>query len=193
MANNKKKTISAEDIVVTEEVFVESDRQVLNKIKVGVYIAIAILILNTILLGVYMSDGTTTKTPTPNQPSTEYDVSMFTEIDSNQLVKLFNGSKLEVIVMAREDCSYCVQFLPSLQKSVSEYNYKLNYLDINKAGADAKGVEAIKKLDKFFEENFGVTPIVVFVKDGKVVDQQVGAASYEAYAALLEKNNISKK
>lgn len=194
MANNKKKNVVVEDIVITEKEYVESDREILNKIKVGVYIAIAILILNTILIGVYMSGSeANSKTLTQQTQNTDYDISMFNEVNGDEFVKKVKGSKLEVIVMAREDCGYCAQFLPTLQQSVREYDYTLNYLDINKVGADTKAVEDIKGLGEFFAENFGVTPIVVFVKDGKVINQLVGAAEYNTYTALLEKNNISKK
>lgn len=171
---------------------VETDRDVLNKIKVAVYIAIALLGVNTILhIASFNSEGEG-NVNTNEQQSGEYDVSMLTAINADNFVEFFKGSDLKIIYMGREDCGYCVSFLPTLQKSLEDYDYTLHYYDIN-SNSDTASVEKIQALDEFFKENYGVTPIVVFVKDNKVVDQLVGAVDYETVESLLVKNNISKK
>ncbi len=180
----------------------------LKQIKALAWVMLAILVINTIILGSALnsnnknanasttsaSDGTDTTEnteATEEETSDEYDVSMFTEIDADKLVDLYNSKKLSVIYFGRPTCGFCVQFLPSLQKSVEEYDYELYYVDIDKVSDD--DVEKITKLDDFFEEKYGETPTVVFVKNKKIVDNQVGAADYDTYADMLEDNGIDKK
>ena len=120
-----------------------------------------------------------------NNNNVEYDVSMFTEITAQELINLYNGSERSVIYIGRETCGYCVAFLPSLQKAQEELGYKTYYYDIDKLTAD--DYYDIIALNSFLETNFGSTPMVIVVQNGKILsandDNQgwVGYAEYETF------------
>lgn len=188
----KKTKVKVKDVEVNETEFVESDHKVLNKIKIAVYIIIAILLLNTVLLVSYMNDDEASAIPADAEIYEEYDVSLFEEITAEEFVKLFKAPELSVVYMGREDCGYCLQFTPLLKQSVEEYDYKLHYIDVNKVTYDSEDAKLIQKLDSFLEENFGTTPMLVFIQDGKVLEHQLGAADYETVETLLQNYKIDK-
>ena len=71
--------------------------------------------------------------------------------------------------------------------------YKTNYLDITTVTEDGHS-DLMKKdnKDKFLEKNFGATPMVILVKDGKIVDTWLGYSEYDDFAQFLEKNGFKK-
>ena len=126
-----------------------------------------------------------------NEEKTDYDVSMFESIDTDKFVKLFKGNKKSLIYLGRSTCGYCVKFLPTLQEAQKEYGYKTYYLDITTV--DNAGVEEIQGLDSFLKDNYGYTPMVLVVKDGKILNEEVdnydgvGYTEYETYSKFLKK------
>ena len=164
--------------------------QQLKKLQVCAYIIIALLLINTIALFASLKDpNTNTETDTDETGTTyDYDVSMFTTIDEDEFVDTYNGSELSVVYFGRSTCGYCVQFLPVLQQAQSDYGYKTLYVDIEKVSDSTK----ITNLDSFFESYYGLTPTVVLVKDGKVIDSQVGYTDYSTFASFLEDNGFTK-
>ena len=167
-----------------------------RKIITCLYVIIALLAINTVAVIVTNGNSTAkskeTEETTQTEENQEYDVSMFKSIDASEFEKAFNSSSISVIYMGRSTCSYCVKFLPNLQKAQKEYDYKTLYLDITTVSEDDQ--KKIVALDEdFFGENYGVTPTVILVKDGKIVDSHIGYSEYSDYAKFLEKNGIEKK
>lgn len=141
------------------------------------------------------NDATTEETV--EEEAADYDVSMFKKIDVDKFVKLFNNKEEKsIIYLGRETCGYCVKFLPNLQKAQKEYNYQTYYLDITTV--DDKGVDKITKLNKFLKENYGYTPMVIVVQDGKILNKKVGEyegvgyTEYETFAEFLEELDYKK-
>lgn len=170
--------------------------ELLKKILKCLYVIIVILIIITILFiaslngnGNSSSSDDTTSNDTTEE--TEYDVSMFTSITGDEFVDKVNSSDLQLIYMGRSTCHYCVQFLPILQQAQNDYGYETLYLDITTVTSDQQ--EKIVAVDEdFFNDNYGATPTVLLVKDGKIVDSQVGYSDYDTFASFLEKNGYSK-
>lgn len=169
--------------------------EILNKILKCLYVLIVIMIINTILLiagisgnGSSSNDDTQTTTEEEN---IEYDVSMFNAIDADGLVSAFNSSDMQVIYMGRSSCGYCVQFLPTLQQAQSEFGYTTLYLDITTV-SEGDLTKIIALDEEFFNEYYGSTPLTLLVKDGKIVDSQVGYSDYDTFASLLTKNGFTK-
>lgn len=171
----------------------KEETKLLKKILACVYVIIALLAIDTIILFVTNVDISTeskTKT-TENTGSEEYDVSMMDTIDMDELMKTFDSKKTQVVYFGRSTCGYCVKFLPSLQKAQKEYGYKTKYVDITTVNDTS---ELMKKdnEEKFLEQNYGATPMVILVKDGKMVDTWVGYSEYDEFAQFLEKNGFEK-
>lgn len=176
----------------------KEETKLLNKLLVCAYIIIALLAINTLIVFIAnvdtsnnnSSDNTTTEEA---ETSEDYDVSMMDSVDMEGLLKLFDSKETQVVYLGRSTCGYCVKFLPTLQKAQSEYGYTTHYLDITTVSDDDVS-NLLKKDndDKFLEENYGSTPMVILVKGGKMVDTWVGYSEYDDFAQFLEKNGFEK-
>ena len=171
----------------------------LMKVMVGLLIAI----LGIVVIGVALLSsnngafGDTTNTNTSETENTEYDVSMFKEIKASD-IKTETKGKLSVIYVGRSTCGWCVKFLPSLVKAQEEFGYKTLYIDIakiidfaNSVISDEDAYETMVNLtgdeyDGYMKENFGSTPMVLIVKDGKIVGAQTGYSEYETFKNVLK-------
>lgn len=162
----------------------------IKRIEALIYVILVILVVDTIVLFVSLQDNKETTETETEETVQEYDTSMFKSIDADEFVKAYNGSDLKVVYFGRSTCGYCVKFLPVLQQAQKEYDYKTLYVDITTI--DSAGVSKIQGLDTYFSENYGVTPMVVLVKDGKIVDKHLGYTDYTTFASLLENNGFTK-
>jgi thiol-disulfide isomerase/thioredoxin len=172
----------------------------LDRLLICSYIIIGLLVANTIVLFLsnvkITTDGEKSKTAettdqTTDNSNSEYDVSMMNSVDLDGVLKLFKSEKTQVIYLGRSTCGYCVQFLPVLQQAQKEYGYTTNYLDITTVSDPSKLLEKDND-EKFLEENYGATPMVILVKDGKLKDTWVGYSEYDEFAQFLEKNGFKK-
>ena len=173
----------------------KEETKLLKKLLNCAYIIIALLTINTILVAVSNVEISTKddgkKAEEKAQESSDYDVSMMNEIDMDKLIDLFDSKETQVVYLGRATCGYCVQFLPTLQKAQQEYDYTTQYLDITTVSDTSKLMEKDND-EKFLEENYGATPMVILVKDGKLVDTWVGYDEYDKFAQFLEKNGFEK-
>lgn len=128
-----------------------------------------------------------------NSVNTEYDVSSFEEINYDEFMDKYKSSEQSLIYIGRSTCIHCINFLPVLKQAQNEYDYTTYYLDISKI--TEKQANEIKKLDKFLDENFGMTPMVIVVKDNSIIDNGswLGESTYEDFSNYLEKAGYSKK
>lgn len=162
---------------------------------------LVVLVLISIGISVYSLDvsknSKTTTEAKAAEEKTEYDVSMFKSIDTDKFIELFKKDEKSFIYLGRSTCGYCVQFLPSLQKAQEEYGYKTYYLDITTVSD--KGMKKIQKLDKFLKNNYGYTPLVLVVKNGKILNKEVdgyegvGYTEYKTFEKFLKKLDYEKK
>lgn len=183
----------------------KEEKKLLEKLVKCAYVIIALLAINTIILFISnidsnnnrtnsssYSDNNTTEN-TGSEETAEYDVSMMNSVDMNGLLKLFDSKETQVVYLGRATCGYCVKFLPTLQKAQADYGYTTNYLDITTVSDDDVNKLLEKDNDEgFLKENYGATPMVILVRDGKMVDTWVGYSEYDSFAQFLEKNDFSK-
>lgn len=174
----------------------KKETEILSKLLICSYIIIALLAINTIVLIANNSNSssTTSNEETTEEPeNTEYDVSMFDTVDVDKVIKLYKSNKTQVIYLGRSTCGYCVKFLPVLQEAQDAYGYTTNYLDITTVSSDDKDKLLEHDNDEnFLSENYGSTPMVLLVKDGKLKDTWVGYSEYDEFAQFLEKNGFEE-
>ena len=153
------------------------------------------------------NSGSSEESSSEEDVPTEYDVSMFKKISFDNFKDMLEDSdkKVRFVFTGRSNCPYCLKFLPSLQKSVEEYDYELNYLDMitvydTKASTyskeDDEKLEEIRDMDSHFSDQntyLGSTPMVYVVQNGKVIDVHAGYTEYEDYASFLEEHDVKKK
>lgn len=199
---NIKKCIIELEVIMKEEIK-NATNAALTNTKTIIMINILLVILVIISLGVsiyslnILKKSNITTTEEKQEEETEYDVSMFTKIDTDKFIDLYNKDEKSLIYLGRSTCGYCVKFLPNLQKAQKEYGYKTYYLDITTV--NDKGVKKIQKLDSFLKDNYGYTPMVLVVKDGKILNKAVdnyegiGYTEYKTFEKFLKKLDYEKK
>lgn len=170
---------------------------ILKKISMCCYLILVVLVINTIILftaNVTISSGSKNTENTEETENTEYDVSMFDVVTSSEVVELFNSKEMQVIYVGRSTCGYCVKFLPALQQAQKDFGYKTKYLDISTVTTEDQqnAILAKDNDEQFLAKNFTATPMVLLVKDGKLIDGWVGYDEYDAFAKFLTDNGFEK-
>jgi len=192
VAKVEKEVVTKENIKKEETNYTE----VLNKILICLYVLIAILAVNTTILLVKDGGKSTSNGTNPEfGEDIEYDVSMFTSVTADTLGDAVSGGTAKFVYIGRDSCGYCVQFLPVLQQAQEDYGYETLYLDITTVTTTEQQdkILAFDNDEKFLEQNFGGTPMVLLMKDGKIVDTWIGYAEYSDYSAWVEENGFAKK
>ncbi len=182
-------------------------QKILNKIFTCSIVIIVILTLNTVLL---INNGSSLGTKNSSdveekdtsESNSDYDVSAFEEIDASELTSKTKGENT-VVYIGRSSCSWCVQFVPVLTEATNKYELNTLYVDIAKiidfnAGGtkdqDSYDIltemKTVSGFENYMEENFGSTPMLLIVKDGKLIDAQTGYVESEVLNSFLEKNGF---
>ena len=166
--------------------------------KLIIILLIAILILLTMGLSkMYASkDINNTTSKEESEYNTDYDVSMFDEIKAKDL-KSKTKNKLKVIYIGRETCGWCAAFLPNLWDAQTEYDFKTLYIDLAKIidfsngdVIDQNSYDILNDLtgegyENYMSENFGATPMILIMKDNKIVGAHTGYSEYDAFKTVL--------
>lgn len=183
------------------------EKEVLNKIyKLGKYILLMLfLILIVLVIGVskmYTSSTNSTNTEESDY-NTNYDVSMFKEITASD-IKKETKNKLSVVYIGRSTCSWCSAFLPNLWDAQEKYGYTTLYIDIakiidfdNGGILDQKAYDLMTTLtgdgyEDYVSKNFGSTPMILIIKDSKIIGAQTGYSEYDEFEKVLNNAGIKK-
>lgn len=97
--------------------------------------------------------------------------------DSNFEAEVINADKLTVVDFWAPWCGPCLQLGPTIDALSKEYEGKVN---VGKINVDENPNVSV---------NYGITsiPCVLFIKDGKVVDKQIGAAPKPVFDKKIQK------
>lgn len=178
---------------------------ILNKIhkllKLIVILFSATLIVLSIGVSSYINNNKKSETTTESEYNTDYDVSMFKEIKASELKK--NTKDLSVVYIGRSTCSWCAAFLPRLWEAQEEYGYKTLYIDIAKIMDFTNNGEILdqkayniminltgKNYETYVKDNFGATPMILIMKNNKIVGAQTGYSEYEEFKKVLNEAGI---
>ncbi len=162
-----------------------------DKIVYCLYIIIALLFVNSILLIVSIGNKGNTVLSSNEEEELPYDVSDFAEMTTDQAIETIQAGGFQVIYIGHSSCGFCRKYVPVLQEAQKAFGYQTIYIDTDKlTSADS---EKWMALDTYVEESFGYTPLTILTKDGKYVDGQLGYTDYNTLKALLEKNGLQEK
>lgn len=153
----------------------------------GIIASIVIVII--ILIGVIINYNETHKN------DDEYDVSMMNEVSVSDILEMFDSKKTYVLYVGRKSCSVCIHMLKDLQDAQKQNNYITQYLDIEKVEfnseewqkliskltlqssqsvkEDGSG-EKVTETYGYFLDNYGFTPTIIVIKDGKQEAGHIG-------------------
>ncbi len=188
----------------------ENNNIIETKIKNLTYIVlVGFLIIIMLLIGLYFKGTTEKSTTTNNQggstsgESITYDVSKMNKVTGSEAAKLFNNKKdTQILYIGRPGCGICVNLVPELNKVISDLNIDINYLELDDKFrtefADLFGhltVETkITSGGKTYEGTYGellneggFTPMVIIIKDGKMIDGFIGSRTSDTIKTLFQK------
>ena len=121
------------------------DKKDMKKFFIIQYIIIGLLIVLCLFL-IFDRNSNDTKQNQTETTTNAYDVSMMNEVSINDVIKMFEDAKTQVLYIGRETCGVCKNVLPNLQSAQEDFGYTTQYLDITKADRDGSDWEKLEKL-----------------------------------------------
>lgn len=164
------------------------DLEVTNKILICMYILIILTIINIVLPYIVAFIGSKA---TENH---KYDTSMFKNIDGSDISKLGLGDKEEVLFICSDSYQECHDFIGTIERAQKEYNLTINYLKADELNIE-DNANALLEYDnekEFISKSLGQVPIVLVLKDEKLVEGWTGVSSYENFQEFLKIAKVIK-
>lgn len=116
-----------------------------------------------------------------------------TYLDKNEYKETLEAKDAYVVVVGRIDCSTCVQFKPVLEEMVANKDLQLFYIQIdNSKWNDADKDELRAFVKESYDYELAFTPTLFVVKDGEMLEVEVGYMEYGALLELLEDHGFVK-
>ena len=115
------------------------------------------------------------------------DTSMFNVVTTKDVLRMMNNNETKMIVIGSKTCSATQEFVSSMQISQAKGSYIINYLELKDEDKNSSSYkEFLTKLEVPFngvtedgkehtiKEYMGVTPMILIIKNKKVVYGNVG-------------------
>lgn len=109
-------------------------------------------------------------------------------IDFKEYKTIIASKKPQLVVMVQTGCGACTSAKPVLEELVEEYDIVINALNITDLSDENRDLLG-STLDYLKEEEWG-TPLLLVVKDNKVVDASNGFLDKDTYKIFLKSNNM---
>lgn len=109
-------------------------------------------------------------------------------LDYKQYDQLLDSDSKEIFVITQTGCSYCEQAKPVLEEVATKHDLDINIVNMSNFSEEEK-TSFDKSLDYLSENQWG-TPLILVVKDSKVLDDTSGLQTAEEYADFFKKNNL---
>lgn len=208
---NKIETIEKE---IEEEEFEElsiSDRLVNIEKKNNIILVISIATIFLCLCSmIYIINGDNTSyaNEQPTQTSESdytYDTSGLDEIKATDIEKESDGETI-VVVVARQGCSYCAQYMPVITKVAEKHDVTIKYIDFGKiidfsssqpTISDSESYEALSNLkgtgdwEDFADVVITGTPNTMFIKDNKIIYGINGSQSEDVIETAFKEAGLA--
>jgi len=148
--------------------------------KKGLIILLAILLIIVGICIFYQVDN----------KKDDKDTTVSTE-ESNEIMddfyKYFNSKKTKIIYYASSTCGYCSLETPIMEQIAKDYDIDFLHIDSSKLTASDRE-KMLKELE--IEQ---ATPTTVIVKNGEILDTQVGYVDGGAMVEFLKENKVLDK
>ena len=101
------------------------------------------------------------------------------EIDLKTIKKIFQTNKKSILVLVKNDCSFCEEYLPKFEEALKSYNissYKINISNISS--------DDFKELYNYIE--FDGTPTTYVIDKGKATHSLSGTVDIDTLKAFID-------
>ena len=114
-------------------------------------------------------------------------LSTYEEINYEEYSSMIDAEEDFVLYLGSSNCSHCIEFKPTLEKVIKNYQIDIKYVDISLLSS--KEYAVLKNKTKLQG-----TPTVVFVEDGVVQTSPkiVGALSYDKTVKIFKESGYIK-
>lgn len=191
-----KKNTKKEELTKVELTNAIDYTKIFNKLfysLIAITVVLLLILITILVKGTNLSTNDNSSTTGESEELGEYDVSMFDTLSTTDAIERIKSGDTTLVYIGRSTCGYCVQFLPVLQQAQEDYGYKTTYINLEEMSSeDQEKLIELDNEEKYIEENFGYTPMILVFKDGKYADGWVGYAEYDSFAEFLEDNGFSK-
>ncbi len=170
-----------------------------NGLSIFVVIGIIVLLLGVVLISA-KKDNKDTSIEAPT--SSSYDLSAFNLIEAED-INDFSKDKIYVVMIGRKNCNFSKQILPVLRSAQENYDFQTNYISlediVDESGniKDKNSFTLLKQLDTNEDESimddFGYTPMLLFIKNKKIMKSYLGFIEYDKLCEMLESLKIKKR
>ena len=173
----------------------------MDKIKNNIENNLAIYLLIITVLVVFLiitSIGNKEK-----EELTLLDTSTFNVVNSKTALELFNEKEPQLLIIGSKKCSATQNFVPILQISQAKEQYYINYLELTDEDPSSKSYKYfVDKLDipyvynneeKELKEYMGRTPMIIIIKNKKIVYGSIGSMSENALTQLTNTYGVSNE
>lgn len=109
-------------------------------------------------------------------------------VDFKEYKSIIASKKPQLVVMVQTGCGACTTAKPVLEELVTEYDIEINALNISELSEEDRNSLG-STLDYLNEEDWG-TPLLLVVKDNKVVDASNGFVNKDTYKIFLRSNDM---
>lgn len=134
-----------------------------------------------------------------------YSTQMFKSVKASDLATLSNGKKI-VVWIGRQGCGYCSMYAPRIEAVGNSYNTTIFYLDLasiydfttnpvsikDQAAADIMTNFQTDAENSYVLEQFGATPMTLFIENNKIVGNVIGAVSTTEVEEAFEAEGFKK-
>ena len=106
------------------------------------------------------------------------------EVSYDELNKMIEKKESFVLVIGSETCSACESYRPTMEKIITNYNIRINYINVYQLSQEEKA----GLLKNVYYAN---TPTTVYFEKGvatETYNRIVGAATYDTVVESLKKN-----
>jgi len=192
-----------EEIVMKEKNQIDSKAIEIKLKNLTFIVILGFLIVILLIIGLYFKGGVKSSSSGSSSSSSsnetvKYDVSKMKQITGDEAAKLFDEKGTHFLYIGRSTCSVCVSLVPELNTAINDMTLTLNYSPLNSTfRTDFKNL--FDKLDietkvnnnegtygELLEE-YGYTPVVIVIKDGKMVDGFIGYRDADKIEELFKK------
>lgn len=143
--------------------------------------------------------------PKEENNNNNIDTSMFNVVDSKDVLRMINNNETQMIVIGSRTCSATKEFVSSMQISQAKGSYIINYLELKDEDIKSESYKKfLKKLEVPFngmtednkehtiKEFMGTTPMILIIKNKKVVYGNVGLMLSDPLTQLAYTYGVAK-
>ena len=119
-----------------------------------------------------------------------------TFIEYDEYEKLINSNSTNIITIGQTTCPHCIAIKPTLSSVAKDYSIKINYINIDVLDEEnyKSFNESLNKIEyndpEFVEKGQFGTPLILIVKNGKVIDYISGERTYSQLVREFRKQGL---